>query len=118
MHVSCSVLSIEILKSYRFTYITGHNFTFPASILTSGGPGIVCSSHTLSAGNQVNIQEGDVYGAFLSPSLNTLPIVASLPNFLARRLYRDNSNFFVNLQRNDLQVIPNIGLHLSADISK
>lgn len=73
-------------------------------------------------GQQANIQEGDIYGAYLRTRSGSVPILVTLPASSDRRVYRDERSFAEvessrELRRNQLTV-QDVGMILQAVISK
>lgn len=69
--------------------------------------------------DQIPILQGDIYAVNMETRAN-LPVLAALPTGSGRRLFRDTtvSAASLELRRNELEPLDNIGVHLFADISE
>lgn len=70
---------------------------------------------------QLDILEGDILAVYLQSSMTSVPVLASLPSGSGRQLFRDIRGFFdvkdsLQLRRNELVAVDDMGMHLYADI--
>ncbi len=98
--------------------MSGQRFGF-ISPPTSDTP--LCNTFNLSVSNQFEVERGDVYSVYLEPGVNTLAILSVLDQAAGRSLYIDRrmssaTSTSGDLRSNNIEVVNNIGMHLTADI--
>lgn len=102
----------------RYSRIYGQVFSLRPSQTTDI---TVCNFINLDPAAQIQILEGDIYSANMESRLTGLPVLASLPTGSGRRVFRDTRDFTdirtgLELRRNELEPLNDVGMHLFADI--